>query len=306
MTSFWRSFGRAVEVTTVVLLVLAVGYLLTKSDPEDIEVRKDPNQPQDTMMETAEQPSQSQMTPTTESVALQQPTERSRSIDASPPTDLYQPQPDAAPDYGTASTTGPCRISYQISSTVQAKTMTPPEIVEQVNSGIQTQLRNTQDGYTDNPNGLYDLFNTCLLPYVDTTFAAGALLGKHWRTATANQKNRFTCAFASGLVREHATELMDYFLAEHSILPFDTPSSERRTTKVRTTWQLPDGTGIPVGFTLVRRQDQWRIFDVTIEGVSLLRNYRAEFHAEIRASSIEALITRLERDAQNATLEDAE
>jgi phospholipid transport system substrate-binding protein len=304
--SSWRSFGRVVEITTVVLLVLAVGYLLTKSDPEDIEVRQDPNQPQDTTTETAEQPSQPQMTPAAESVALQQPAERSRSTEASPPTDLYQPQPDAAADYGTASTTGPCRISYQILSTVQAKEMTPLEIVEQVNSGIQTRLRNTQDGYMGDPNGLYDLFNTYLLPYVDTTFAAGALLGKHWRTATENQKDRFTCALVSGLVRKHATELMEYYLAEHSILPFDTPSSERRTTRVRTTWHLPDGTGIPVEFNFVRRQDQWRIFDVTIEGVSSVKNYRAEFDAEIRASSIEALITRLERDAQNATFEDAE
>ena len=80
------------------------------------------------------------------------------------------------------------------------------------------------------------------------------------------------------------------------ILPYKGDTS-KRTTEVKTRVQLDDGTTIPVHYTLVNRSDQWRMFDVKIEGVSYIVNYRKELETEIRNSSLESVIRRLETEA---------
>ena len=60
--------------------------------------------------------------------------------------------------------------------------------------------------------------------------------------------------------------------------------------------QLGDGTKVPVNYDLVRRGDDWKMFNVTIEGVSYIRNFRAEVDSEIRSSSLDAVIERLESE----------
>ena len=87
------------------------------------------------------------------------------------------------------------------------------------------------------------------------------------------------------------------------ILPYKGDAS-KRTTVVKTNVRLDDGSKIPVHYTLVNREDQWRMFDVKIEGISYVVNYRKELESEIRSTSLEAVITRLEREAMGAPTND--
>jgi phospholipid transport system substrate-binding protein len=66
---------------------------------------------------------------------------------------------------------------------------------------------------------------------------------------------------------------------------------------VKTTVDLEDGTNISVNYTLLNKKPGWMMFDVTIEGVSYIRNFRTEFDAEIKSSSLEEVIVRLEKEA---------
>jgi phospholipid transport system substrate-binding protein len=85
-------------------------------------------------------------------------------------------------------------------------------------------------------------------------------------------------------------------MARVEILPYRGDDT-KRTTVVKTNVRLDDGSKIPVHYTLVNREDQWRMFDVKIEGVSYVVNYRKELESEIRSTSLESVIERLEREA---------
>ena len=79
------------------------------------------------------------------------------------------------------------------------------------------------------------------------------------------------------------------------ILPFRGDLTKDRTT-VKSIVQLDDGTKVPVNYGMVRRDTGWMMFDVTIEGISYVRNFRTELNAEIQAKNLDAVISRLESE----------
>ena len=79
------------------------------------------------------------------------------------------------------------------------------------------------------------------------------------------------------------------------IHPFRGDLEKPRTT-VKTTVTLDDGTKVPVNYGMVRREAGWLMFDVTIEGISYVRNFRTELNSEIQATSLDAVIARLESE----------
>ncbi|MEL7187884.1 MAG: ABC transporter substrate-binding protein, partial [Pseudomonadota bacterium] len=96
--------------------------------------------------------------------------------------------------------------------------------------------------------------------------------------------------------RRYADGVLEYEQDKVEIQPFRGDASKKRT-KVRSTVELNDGSRVAVDYDLVKRESGWLIFNVVIEGVSYVRNYRAELDTEIRGSSLDAVIQRLESEA---------
>ncbi len=120
--------------------------------------------------------------------------------------------------------------------------------------------------------------------------------------ADDEQKDRFISAFYATLLQRYADGILEFNMDRVEILPYRGDAS-KRTTVVKTNVRLDDGSKIPVHYTLVNREDQWRMFDVKIEGISYVINYRKELESEIRSTSLESVIVRLEREAGAATNE---
>jgi len=172
----------------------------------------------------------------------------------------------------------------------------PVDVIQGAVDLLKEGLNSRREELANDENALYSFIDGILLPRFDSQFAAGAVLGKHWRTASAQQKKRFVAAFYTTLLHRYADGLLEFDMDQVEILPYKGDLS-KRTTEVKTRVQLDDGTNVPVHYTLVNRGDQWRMFDVKIEGVSYVVNYRKELEAEIRSSSLESVIARLEREA---------
>jgi phospholipid transport system substrate-binding protein len=146
---------------------------------------------------------------------------------------------------------------------------------------------------------LYSLIDGILLPRFDRRFAAAQVLARNWRVASDEQKDRFVDAFYTSLLHRYADGVLEFDYNQIEVLPFRGDDSKPLAT-VKTIVSLDDGTKVPVNYTLKKGDDGWRMFDVTIEGVSYVRNFRAEFDAEIKSSSLEAVIQRLESEASKA------
>ncbi len=177
-----------------------------------------------------------------------------------------------------------------------ADEQSPQEVIE---SAVQ-QLADTMDGRQEelaaDRQSLYVLIDEILLPRFDRKYAAQLVLGKNWRIADEAQRERFIEAFYQALVRRYADGVLEFEQERVKVLPFRGDLTKKRT-KVRSTVQLNDGSKVAVDYELVKRDSGWLMFNIVIEGISYVRNFRAEMDSEIRGSSINAVIGRLEGEA---------
>lgn len=172
----------------------------------------------------------------------------------------------------------------------------PAEVIESAVQQLEEAMEGRRDELSADRTALYALIDEILLPRFDRKFAAQVVLAKHWRSADDHQRERFIEAFYQALVRKYADGLLEYEQGNVAILPFRGDASKKRS-RVRSTVTLNDGSTVAVDYELVKRESGWLLFNVVIEGISYVRNFRAEMDSEIRGSSLDAVIKRLEGDA---------
>lgn len=171
----------------------------------------------------------------------------------------------------------------------------PDAVIEGAVDELNEKLSGRKEELAKNREELYALINEVLLPRFDRKLAAQLVLAKHWRTASEEQRERFINAFYNSLLRKYADGLLEFDEDRIEVLEFRGDASAKRSL-VKTNVTLDDGTQVPVHYDLVNRGDHWLIFNVKVEGVSYVSNYRTEIDAEIRETSLSAVIERLESE----------
>ena len=120
-------------------------------------------------------------------------------------------------------------------------------------------------------------------------------LGRHWKDRTPQEREEFVRLF-TGLLEQSYIGKIDSYGGEKVKYGGDTIEGEEAV--VRTTIVTPQGSEIPVNYRMVHREgDQWKVYDVVIEGVSLVANYRSQFNKIIETSSYKDLVARLKAKA---------
>lgn len=178
-----------------------------------------------------------------------------------------------------------------------AQAETPDEFVKDAVDVLAGQLDGRRDELANDPEALYQVIDELLMPRFDRKTAAQQVLAKHWRTAAPEQQERFIKAFYTTLLKRYADGVLEFEPDRIQVLPFRGDAT-KRTATVKTRVDLEDGSTVSVNYTLLNRKEGWKMFDVTIEGVSYVRNFRAEFDSEIKATSLEDVIKRLEAEAE--------
>jgi len=177
----------------------------------------------------------------------------------------------------------------------------PNAVIQSAADELAASLDGRKEALAANKDELYELIDRVLLPRFDRRYAAQLVLGRHWRNASAEQRDRFINAFYNSLLRKYSDGVLEYDQDQIEILPFRGDLTKQRTT-VKTMVTLEDGTEVPVNYGMVNRDSNWLMFDVTVEGISYVRNYRTEFNSEIQRTSLEALIGRLEGESTDGTV----
>ncbi len=177
-----------------------------------------------------------------------------------------------------------------------ARPAAPDEIIREAVDLLEEGLDGRREELAEDKDALYTFIDSILLPRFEREFAARAVLGKHWKAATEEQRDRFINAFYATLLQRYAEGILEFDTDRVEILPFR-GDAEGRYSTVKTNVRLDDGTKVPVHYDLVKAKDTWRMYNVKIEGVSYVKNYRTELDAEIKTSSLMAVIERLEKEA---------
>ena len=172
----------------------------------------------------------------------------------------------------------------------------PNAVIEDSMAVLTEKLEGRKAELAADRKSLYALIDEMLLPRFDRKFAAQLVLARHWRSASAAQRERFIEAFYQALLRRYADGILEFDPNKITVMPFRGDASRPRT-KVRSTVALDDGSKVAVDYDLVKRKSGWLVYNVVIEGVSYVTNFRAELDAEIRDTSLDAVIARLEKEA---------
>ncbi|RLA31150.1 MAG: ABC transporter substrate-binding protein [Gammaproteobacteria bacterium] len=175
----------------------------------------------------------------------------------------------------------------------------PNDVIQETADELAAALDGRKEELAADKVSLYSMIDGILLPRFDRRYAAQLVLGRPWRDATAEQRERFIAGFYSSMLRRYANGVLEFDQSKMEILPFRGDLEKKRTT-VKTIVRLNDGTKVPVNYEMVKRDSGWMMFDVKIEGISYIRNFKTEINAEIQATSLDAVIERLEMEAQVA------
>jgi phospholipid transport system substrate-binding protein len=137
------------------------------------------------------------------------------------------------------------------------------------------------------------------MPHLDFEKMSKLALGKNWRVANDEQRVRFIEEFRLLLIRTYSTAMLEYTDEEIRFLPFRDDLSRKRVSVPMEVLQ-PGGPSIPMALSLYQnKQDAWKVYDVKIDGISLVTNYRSSFANEIRNGGMDKLIESLaERNAK--------
>jgi phospholipid transport system substrate-binding protein len=200
-----------------------------------------------------------------------------------------------AADASPAATTKPAATAPAAAPAASAQG--PQELMESVAQSLLNELEQNRETLRSDPAALRAVVDRHLLPHFDTDYAGQLVLGKHWRQASPAQRKRFVDAFYQSLMRNYGEALLEFTADRMKILPFKGDPNASSAT-VRTEVRRDNGTLVPVNYSLRKTPSGWKAWDVTIEGISYVKNYRNDIGAEVAQKGLDSVIQRLE--AQNA------
>ncbi len=177
-------------------------------------------------------------------------------------------------------------------SAASAALENPEEVVARTSDEVLAALRAGDEGFKENEQRLYSLVEEVVLPHFDFRQMSMRVLGRHWREATKEQRERFIAQFKTLLVRTYSNALLEYTNATVSVQPVRAVQ-DAKTVVVRTHVEAQGAPSLAINYYMYRAGDSWKVYDVTVEGVSLVITYRSSFSQEIRRNGLDRLIEQL-------------
>ena len=175
-----------------------------------------------------------------------------------------------------------------VAATAQAQE-TPDVLIKQVTEDVLEIVRNDKDIQSGNTQKAIDLVDKKVLPHFDFLHMTALALGKDWRKATPQQQQQLTAEFKTLLVRTYSNALTGYKNQKVVYKPFKMNAGETDVL-VRTEVLQPGSKAVQLDYSLEKKESGWKVYDVTVAGISLVTNYRDQFAQEVRNGGVDGLI----------------
>ena len=140
---------------------------------------------------------------------------------------------------------------------------------------------------------LYQIIDETLSPYFQKKYAGRLVLNNYWKDASESQRERFTEGLYQSLIRSYALTMLNFDVSKIKVISGNISLEELKKLTVKSEVDYK-GEVIPMNFSFAKFKQGWMFYDVRIEGVSYIKNYRNQFNAEISANGLESVILRLE------------
>lgn len=167
-------------------------------------------------------------------------------------------------------------------------------VIKTATTEFQDLIKQNHEKYRADLPGFYKVVEDKVVPYFDTKGIAQLVLGRNWKTATADQRTRFEAAFKDSLIRTYARAMLDYHdsvSAEWAPLKAEAGATDVNVNAKIIRQNAPP---IPLSFSVHAVGDAWKIYDISVENISLITNFRSQLNTEIKANGLDAVIKKFE------------
>ena len=178
------------------------------------------------------------------------------------------------------------------SSAAVAEIVTPAALVKNTANEVLEIIKNDRDIQAGDMHKINALAEDKVLPHFDFERMSRLVLGKDWSPASKEQQGLFINQFRTLLIRTYASALSKY---RNQTIEYKTLSEQSGDTDVtvKTLILQPGGEPLPLNYKLDKAGEDWKVYDLEINGVSLVNSYRGQFSTEIRKSGMDGLIQKL-------------
>jgi phospholipid transport system substrate-binding protein len=178
-----------------------------------------------------------------------------------------------------------------------AQELSPDELVKKVTADVLESVKADKQLAAGDRKKALALAEQKILPHVDFREATQLAMGKSWHSVTPAQQNQMVNEFRSMLVRIYSNAIDTYRGQTMQVMPLRMGAGATEAT-VRNRYLSDGRPPVPVEYSMKKTPEGWKIYDIAVEGVSLVLTYRAEFESIMRTSGIDGLIKRMQ--AKNA------
>jgi phospholipid transport system substrate-binding protein len=175
----------------------------------------------------------------------------------------------------------------------------PEQLIRQTSNSVIIEIDANRDTYQGDPQKVHALVDDLVSPHFNFTAMTDLALGIHKDRINAEQKSVIVNEFRLLLVRTYSSALLEYTDQGLIYLPMDGSEAEGMVT-VRTQYDLSGGFPIPVDYSMHLGDDGWKVFDVKVDEVSLVANFRSSFARSIKRNGVDGLIKTLHASNQES------
>ncbi|MBP6918418.1 MAG: ABC transporter substrate-binding protein [Legionellaceae bacterium] len=169
----------------------------------------------------------------------------------------------------------------------------PVPMLEQTAQQIIGTLKNHQGALRNDPKIVHQAIQTYLLPHIDVEGMSRSVLGRQaWMKATSAERLAFEQEFTQLVIRTYAAPLAEYSGETVAFTPIR-GNLDGRFVRVNSVIQRPNGQRIPLSYNLVSKTDGWKVYDLSVEGVSLLQSFRTQFSNILQQGNMRDLLEQM-------------
>lgn len=175
----------------------------------------------------------------------------------------------------------------------KAEPVAPDALVKELYQKWLSTARSQRAELARDKGKLYELTDQVSGPYIDYQRLGRLVLGRHWREATPDQRERFIKEFRAHLVRTYATAMFDYIDADFEFKPLKNRPGDRQVVVYTVTRPKDGRPSIPINYVLYFNGERWQAMDVIVEGVSVVATLRNIVRAEVQRKTLDGVIAEL-------------
>ena len=183
-------------------------------------------------------------------------------------------------------------LVFLIASNSALSSDTPDGFLKDSVEEISELVSKYKDKFETDEDFLRSKMNSQVMPKLDIELMSKIILGKKiWTTLSESQKNNFVESFKYRMTSTYMKSITAFDGEKVVFLPYD-PGPKKNLAYVKSKYLIPGG-DIAVDYRLIKKSNSWKVYDIIFDGISLMKNYRADFREHVKEKGIDSLITSL-------------